>query len=172
MSTARALSAREYAELPQVVARARDFCGLADDTGPGQQKTALDQYQAIVSDLQVAAAGKVTQQIEISLIGDSAFAAAESADPTAAMLARLNIVEGIFSEQLGLLVLATDVRVMSASDDPFTSTKGSTLHRTASAAVTRQTRLLQPMRRSARGEAPQAIAWTTPSTAPPTSSRR
>ena len=30
------------------------------------------------------------------------------------MLARLNIVEGIFSEQVGLLVLATDVRVMSA----------------------------------------------------------
>ena len=27
------------------------------------------------------------------------------------MLARLNIVEGIFSEQVGLLVLATDVRI-------------------------------------------------------------
>ena len=105
----------------------RDFCGLADDTATAQQKTALDQYQAMVADLQVAAAGKVTRQIEISLIGDSAFAAAESTDPTAAMLARLNIVEGIFSEQLGLLVLATDVRLMSANDDPFTSTKGSTL---------------------------------------------
>ena len=37
--------------------------------------------------------------------------------------------------------------------------KGSTLHLSASAAVTRQTRLLQPMRRLQRGEAPQAIAW-------------
>ena len=43
------------------------------------------------------------------------------------MLARLNIVEGIFSEQVGLLVLATDVRVIPASDDPFTSTQGTTL---------------------------------------------
>ncbi len=38
-------------------------------------------------------------------------------------------------------------------------TKGSTLHLTASAPITRQTRLLQPMRRAHRGEAPKAISW-------------
>lgn len=38
-------------------------------------------------------------------------------------------------------------------------TKGSTLHLTASAAVTRQTRLLHPMRREHRGEAPHRIGW-------------
>jgi assimilatory nitrate reductase catalytic subunit len=38
-------------------------------------------------------------------------------------------------------------------------TKGSTLHLTASASITRQTRLLQPMRREHRGEAPKAIGW-------------
>ncbi len=70
---------------------------------------------------------ELTHQIEISLIADSDFQAAEAGDPTAAMLARLNIVEGIFSEQLGLLVLATDVRLISATADPFTATKGSTL---------------------------------------------
>ncbi|HEU5295512.1 MAG TPA: molybdopterin-dependent oxidoreductase [Burkholderiaceae bacterium] len=37
--------------------------------------------------------------------------------------------------------------------------KGSTLHLTATQAVTLHTRLLQPMRRHARGELPQAIAW-------------
>jgi assimilatory nitrate reductase catalytic subunit len=40
-------------------------------------------------------------------------------------------------------------------------TKGSTLHLTASAPITRQTRLLQPMRREHRGEAPKAIPWDT-----------
>ncbi|WP_445286819.1 nitrate reductase [Variovorax atrisoli] len=40
-------------------------------------------------------------------------------------------------------------------------TKGSTLHLTASATVTRQTRLLQPMQRLARGEAPSVVAWDT-----------
>ncbi|TWD77739.1 assimilatory nitrate reductase (NADH) alpha subunit apoprotein [Variovorax beijingensis] len=38
-------------------------------------------------------------------------------------------------------------------------TKGSTLHLTATATVTRQTRLLQPMRRTERGAAPEAIGW-------------
>jgi assimilatory nitrate reductase catalytic subunit len=38
-------------------------------------------------------------------------------------------------------------------------TKGSTLHLTASAPITLQTRLLQPMRRARRGEAPKAVGW-------------
>ena len=38
-------------------------------------------------------------------------------------------------------------------------TKGSTLHLTATAEITRQTRLLQPMLRNERGAAPQAITW-------------
>jgi assimilatory nitrate reductase catalytic subunit len=37
--------------------------------------------------------------------------------------------------------------------------KGSTLHLTASAGVTQQTRLLQPLRRAARGAAPRPLAW-------------
>lgn len=37
--------------------------------------------------------------------------------------------------------------------------KGSTLHLTASATVTRQTRLLQPMQRAVRGEAPAVVGW-------------
>jgi assimilatory nitrate reductase catalytic subunit len=38
-------------------------------------------------------------------------------------------------------------------------TKGSTLHLTASAPVTLQTRLLQPMRREHRGEKPKRVGW-------------
>ena len=38
-------------------------------------------------------------------------------------------------------------------------TKGSTLHLTATQAVTRQTRLLQPMQRPQRGAAPHALSW-------------
>ena len=37
--------------------------------------------------------------------------------------------------------------------------KGSTLHLTASAAITQQVRLLQPMRRLSRGAAPQTSSW-------------
>jgi len=38
-------------------------------------------------------------------------------------------------------------------------TKGSTLHLTASAALTQQTRLLQPMRRLTRHAPPQRVSW-------------
>ncbi len=38
-------------------------------------------------------------------------------------------------------------------------TKGSTLHLTATPAITRQTRLLQPMQRLRRGQAPVAMGW-------------
>jgi assimilatory nitrate reductase catalytic subunit len=37
--------------------------------------------------------------------------------------------------------------------------KGQTLHLTAAASITQQTRLLQPMRRGARGAAPQPVTW-------------
>ena len=38
-------------------------------------------------------------------------------------------------------------------------TKGSTLHLTATAEIARQTRLLQPLRRAARGDTPRPLAW-------------
>ncbi len=119
----------------------QDFCALGSDSVATHKQTALDQYQALVADLQDTAEAQITRQIEIAMIGDSDFAASHSDDPTAAMLARLNIVEGIFSEQLGLLVLATDLRVMPVDDDPFTSTDATSLleqlgrYRVATAAV-------------------------------------
>ena len=39
--------------------------------------------------------------------------------------------------------------------------KGSTLHLTATAAVTQQARLLQPLRRASRGATPQPVSWDT-----------
>ncbi|HEU5136923.1 MAG TPA: M12 family metallo-peptidase [Steroidobacteraceae bacterium] len=106
----------------------REFCALAGDTPLSKAANGLEQYQSLVREIEAGVLGpQLTRQIEISLIGDTDFQAAESADPTAAMLARLNIVEGIFSEQVGLLILATDVRLMAPGADPFTATKGATL---------------------------------------------
>ena len=121
----------------------QDFCGLegASDAVRTQKQSPLGQYRQMVGELQGVAAGQVTRQIEIALVADSAFATAEPVDPVAAMLARLNIVEGIFSEQVGLLVLATEVRIAPADNDPFTSTQAVTLleqmgkYRAANAAV-------------------------------------
>ena len=105
----------------------RDFCGMTNDVAEAQAPTSLEQYRALVTEIGGVITPSITRQIEISLIADSAFQQHESSDPMAAMLARLNIVEGIFSEQVGLLILATDIRMMAPDSDPFTSTKGTTL---------------------------------------------
>ena len=117
----------------------RDFCALTGDVAESQV-TGLQQYQALMSEISGGiVTPTISRQLEISVIADQAFQAGEH-DPTAAMMARLNIVEGIFSEQLGLLILATDVRLV-ADADPFTSTHGTTLleqlgtYREANAAV-------------------------------------
>ena len=117
----------------------KDFCSL-DAPGAQKQSTGLDQYQALVSELRQGVTPAIERQIEISLIGDKEFQQVES-DPTAALLARLNIVEGIFSEQVGLLVLATDLRLMPLDSDSLSSTTGGVLldqlgaYRQANAAV-------------------------------------
>ena len=119
-----------------------DFCSL-DEAAGTHKVTALDQYKSMVAEMQTGAVitPSITRQLDISLIADSAFQQADGSDPTAAMLARLNIVEGIFSEQVGLLILASDIRLIAPESDPFTSTKPTTLleqlssYRTANSTV-------------------------------------
>jgi assimilatory nitrate reductase catalytic subunit len=66
----------------------------------------------------------------------------------------------------GVLIESRQGRIIEVKGDPDhpanfgrLCTKGSTLHLTASQTVTQQTRLLVPMRREQRGEAPITIGW-------------
>ena len=68
----------------------------------------------------------------------------------------------------GVLIESRQGRIINVQGDPQhpanfgrLCTKGSTLHLTAAETVTQQTRLLVPMRRDQRGEAPAPIAWDT-----------
>lgn len=66
----------------------------------------------------------------------------------------------------GVIIRSEGDRITGVRGDPDhpanfgrLCTKGSTLHLTASQAVTMQTRLLHPLHRAARGEAPVRIGW-------------
>ena len=66
----------------------------------------------------------------------------------------------------GVIIESQDDRVVGVRGDPShpanagnLCTKGSTLHLTASAPVTRMTRLLRPMQRPARSDPPQPLSW-------------
>jgi len=66
----------------------------------------------------------------------------------------------------GVIIESTGAQITGVRGDPDhpanfgrLCSKGSTLHLTATAPVTLQTRLLQPMQRMERGAAPQAVSW-------------
>ncbi|MEN9467764.1 MAG: hypothetical protein RL081_1765, partial [Pseudomonadota bacterium] len=66
----------------------------------------------------------------------------------------------------GVIITSDGAQITDVRGDPDhpanfgrLCTKGSTLHLTASSAVTQQTRLLQPLRRMERGGVPQAVSW-------------
>ncbi len=66
----------------------------------------------------------------------------------------------------GVIIQSTGNQITGVKGDPDhpanfgrLCSKGSTLHLTASASVTLQTRLLQPWRRLQRGDAPQPVSW-------------
>jgi hypothetical protein len=105
---------------PEYCAVEKPADGLASNNG-------LVQYRNLVADLAVRAEATVTmsQQIEVALIADGALAS-KVTDPTAELLTSFNAVDGIFSEQLGLLILPSVIRVVPDSG-PFTATSASTL---------------------------------------------
>ena len=94
----------------------RDFCELADDAVMAK---AAQRARPVPRGSAAARGGRLSPRAHAPdrNLADRRHRRSSrrrSADPTAAMLARLNIVEGIFSEQVGLLMLATDVRLMPA----------------------------------------------------------
>ncbi|HEV7610004.1 MAG TPA: M12 family metallo-peptidase [Steroidobacteraceae bacterium] len=99
-------------------------------TGPSIDGLAPDnslvQYRNMIAELQTQVSAGATKQIEISMIADSAMLARVT-DPTGEMLASYNIVDGIFAEQVGLLIVPADMRSLPAAGDPFTATDPSAL---------------------------------------------
>ncbi|HZX24250.1 MAG TPA: zinc-dependent metalloprotease family protein [Woeseiaceae bacterium] len=69
----------------------------------------------------------VQSEIDVAVLADAAFAARHP-DPVAALATRLNNIDGIFSEQVGVTINVTDFRVFTAANDPLTdSTDPTTL---------------------------------------------
>ena len=106
------------------------FCGIEArlPASPQRARTALEQYESLVADLGVnAAALGVDEQLDVSLIADTDFQNVFGQLARDTMLARVNTVDGIFSEQVGIKIVPTDLRMIPAGPDPFTSPSGETL---------------------------------------------
>jgi hypothetical protein len=97
-------------------------CGASMPGGSGAA-----MYTKLVAELAAAkaAAPGATMEIRLSAIGDFEFADDIGADVDAAIVTRLNNVDGIFSEQLGVQITVDTLEVHSDADDPFTDTADS-----------------------------------------------
>jgi uncharacterized repeat protein (TIGR01451 family) len=94
-------------------------CGASVAAG-----SASAMYSKLVGELAVARASApgATSEIHLSAIGDFQFSQLHGPTANVAIATRLNNVDGIFSEQLGVQITVETVEVHSDADDPFTET--------------------------------------------------
>jgi hypothetical protein len=102
-------------------------CGTSmslDQAIAADAQTELQQYQALAVELQALAATLPSRQIQLAVVGDNEFSQltfSGGLTPEAAIAARFNVVDGIFSAQVGVKINVADVNVFRTAD-PFSDT--------------------------------------------------
>lgn len=91
-------------------------CASAATTGGGM----LDALQSGLAKSSALAPG-ATQEIDLAILGDADFGD-DHVDAAAALVTRMNVVDGIFSEQLGVQLNLNLVQVFDATNEPFSDT--------------------------------------------------
>lgn len=104
-------------------------CGTVASAGDAPEAaapaTALQAWQKLQQELEAAASSAPARQIEVAAVGDfelSTTLLPDGLTPEAAITARMNVVDGLFSEQLGVKTVVTDIRVFREAADPFSAT--------------------------------------------------
>ncbi|HSL72754.1 MAG TPA: hypothetical protein VK864_21055, partial [Longimicrobiales bacterium] len=97
------------------------FC---DARSTGKESTALAAYKTLIAELGANAALATVpgSQIEVAVLGDfEFFTKYQSENPHGVLLATMNVVDGIYSAQVGVTILLPTVTVFSDPSDPFTT---------------------------------------------------
>lgn len=94
-------------------------CGIAasdEDIGA--------MYKTLLGELASSASARTSavSQIDIGVIGDFAFTNTINGDAAAAIVTRLNNVDGIFSTQIGVQIVVQENEVFTTANDPFSAT--------------------------------------------------
>src|SRR4249920_889661 len=102
-------------------------CGVI---APDEKTAALAAYQSLVGELATdtqMASSSAGAQLDMAVIGDYEFFSTHPQNTEAELLARMNIVDGIFSGQLGISIRVSQVKVFTTPVEPFTSNTGADL---------------------------------------------
>ena len=95
------------------------------DVASGKPRTALQQFKSVAAGLQAPANGVPDKQMEIAIVGDFEFSRATLSGgltPEQAVIARMNVVDGIFSSQAGVKLIVSSIDIFTDAADPFSST--------------------------------------------------
>ncbi|MDJ0938818.1 MAG: M12 family metallo-peptidase [Woeseiaceae bacterium] len=85
-------------------------------------KSASELVQAVKDELPTAAqAPGAVSNIDIGLVADFEFTSDKGANTNSELIARMNIVDGIFSSQLGVQLTVTEIDTFPDSNDPFSN---------------------------------------------------
>ena len=94
-------------------------CGTVAD---GQPATALALYQSLGTELAPLASTVVDRQLDVAAVADYELFQAWGAATIDFMLARLNVVDGLFAAQVGIRIHVGSTFVFQSAQDPFTAT--------------------------------------------------
>ena len=103
-------------------------CGVGAESA--MHVSAAFAYEQLVSELEQRAeteAMGASLELELSAVGDGPFVASFGAGSEAALLARFNIVDGIFSEQVGIQITVTEIQLFQPGDNTLSATEAGAL---------------------------------------------
>jgi Metallo-peptidase family M12/Domain of unknown function DUF11 len=91
-------------------------------------ETPVTDYRALVQELQTLTQplAAASRELRVAVVADTQFVQSHSADAEAAVVAQTNVVDGIYTEQLGVHLKIAEIRALQ-TDGALTSTEASTL---------------------------------------------
>jgi len=93
-------------------------CGVAAAAEPAN---ALQFYESVGTELTALAAVAVDKQLDVAMIADYELFLAYGSATADFLVARMNVVDGIFAAQAGLRVRVGSIRIHETPQDPFTA---------------------------------------------------
>jgi hypothetical protein len=91
-------------------------------SGTGRS-TAQKAFTRLASDLSMKdTTGVATRELVVNVVADHTFTDAIGSDPEGAIVARWDIVDGIWSSQVGIKIVLAPITILTDADDRFSST--------------------------------------------------
>jgi hypothetical protein len=100
-----------------------DIAGAAAPLSGTGRTTALKAFTRVATDLSLKdTTGVATRQLVVGVVADHTFTDAIGPDPAGAIVARWDIVDGIWSSQVGIKIRLAPLTIMTDTDDRFSTT--------------------------------------------------